>query len=112
MRTRSGRPRWGGLLVLVLTGLLAGEARAIGCRQWQRMGPDQKAATIDRMIRSTVSSSGGRQYRLDRGAVGRCLEDRAQRIQYDFDGICEDPRTAGMDALNTRFKRYIWTCAG
>jgi hypothetical protein len=37
------------------------------------MGAGQKSATIDRMIESVISGSGGRQYQVDRGAIGRCL---------------------------------------
>ena len=76
------------------------------------MGPDQKSATIDRMIQGAVSGSGGRQYRVDRGAVGRCLDGYARSIEYDFDGARADSRTASMQALNRIFKDYIWSCAG
>ncbi len=92
--------------------LLASPVQAITCGQWDRMSPGQKSATIDRMIQSTVSGSGGREYHVDRGAVGRCLEGYARSIGYDFDGACADARTAGMQALNRIFKDYIWTCAG
>ena len=96
----------GGLL------LLGGPAQAISCKQWQRMGPQQKAATVERMIASTVRGSKGRQYRVDRGAVGRCLNGQVRNIEYDFDGACADPRTAGMHELNRIFKDYLWSCAG
>ena len=103
---------WFGGLALVAVFFAATQSHAISCRPWERMGPDQKAATIDRMIGNAVHGSGGRQYRVDRGAVGRCLEGYAQPIQYDFDGACADSRTASMQALNKIFKDYIWTCAG
>ena len=102
-------------IVLVLCSLmflLASPVQAITCGQWDRMGAGQKSATIDRMIQSTVSGSGGREYQIDRGAVGRCLQGHARSIEYDFDGACADARTAGMQALNRIFKDYIWTCAG
>ena len=92
--------------------LAAPSAHAITCRQWDRMGPGEKTDTVYRMIDGTVSGSRGRQYHVDRGAVGRCLESSAQSIQYDFDGACADARTAGKEALNRIFKHYIWTCAG
>ena len=101
-----------GSLVLFLVLLLAAPVHAITCRQWERMAPAQKSATIDRMIQGAVSGSGGRQYQLDRGAVARCLQGDARSIEYDFDGACADARTAGMQALNRIFKDYIWTCAG
>ena len=100
-----------GLLLLFLLLLLAAPVHAIDCRRWDRMGPGQKSANIDRMIRGAVSGSGGRQYHVDRGAIARCLESNAQSIQYDFDGACADPRTASSSRLHHIFKSYIWTCA-
>ena len=99
-------------LILFLTFLLASPAHAINCRQWDRMDVPQKSATIERMIQSAVSGSGGRQYQVDRLAIGRCLRRYAQSIEYDFDGACADARSAGMQALNNIFKQYIWSCVG
>ena len=66
-----------GCLVLLATLFAAIPSHAISCRQWDRMGPDQKAASIDRMIGSAVGGSGGRQYQVDRGAVERCMDGYA-----------------------------------
>jgi hypothetical protein len=101
-----------GCLVLLATLFAAIPSHAISCRQWDRMGPDQKAASIDRMIDNAVAGSGGRQYQINRGAVARCMNGYAQAIQYNFDDACADSRSAGMQALNKIFKEYIWTCAG
>ena len=99
-------------LALLLVLLAVSPVHAISCKQWERMAPEQKSATIDRMIQGAVSGSGGRQYQVDRGAVGRCLQGYARSIEYDFDGACSDSRSAGMQALNRIFKEYIWSCAG
>ena len=99
------------LVVLLFLVLLAQPASAITCQQWGRLGPDQKVATIDRMIQSAISGSGGRSYQVNRGAIGRCLASQARSIEYDFDDVCSDPRTAGMNALDNLFKNYIWSCA-
>jgi hypothetical protein len=106
------RPAHLGLALPFLMLLLASPVQAINCSQWDRMDAGQKSVTIERMIQSTVSGSGGRQYQIDRGAVGRCLQGNARSIEYDFDGACADSRNAGMQALNRIFKDYIWTCAG
>ena len=98
------------LVALLFLLLLARPAFAITCQQWERLGPDQKAATIDRMIQSAISGSRGRSYQVNRGAIGRCLASRARTIEYDFDDVCSDPRTAGMNALDNTFKHYIWSC--
>ncbi len=100
------------LLALLFLLLLAPPARAITCQQWGRLGPDQQAATIDRMIQSAIAGSRGRSYRVNRGAIGRCLASQAQSIAYDFDDVCSDPSTAGMRALDNTFKNYIWSCVG
>ena len=104
--------RFTGSLVLFLVLASASPVHAISCKQWERMAPAQKSATIDRMSQGAVSGSGGRQYQIDRGAVGRCLQGNARSIEYDFDGACADSRSAGMQALNRIFKEYIWSCAG
>lgn len=85
---------------------------AMTCPTWDRMDTRQKSANIDRMIQGAIAGSRGRQYHVDRAAVGRCLANNAQAIEYDFDGACADARTAGKQTLNRIFKNYIWTCAG
>ena len=97
------------LLVLVLI-FLPAPARAISCQGWDRLGPDQKLQTVYDMIQSAVAGSGGRSMQVNRAAVGRCVERRAQSIVYDFDDACSSGRTAGMQALNRIFKEYVWTC--
>ena len=98
-----------GLLVLVLQ--WPGEGLAVSCRDWERLDPDQKIATVDHLISSAVSGSGGRQYHLNRAGVARCLQSKAEFIEYDFDDACADSRSS-MQALNNIFKRHIWDCAG
>ena len=100
------------LALALVVAAVATPARALTCNSWSRLGPDQRAATIQRMISNAVEGSGGRSYHIDRSAVGRCLERAALAIGYDFDGACSDSRSAGMQALNKIFKDYIWSCAG
>ena len=87
------------------------KTQATNCRDWNRMDPGRKSATVERMIQSAVSGSRGRQYHVDRVSIARCLESKARSIEYDFDGACADARTASMQALNHIFKDYIWSCA-
>jgi hypothetical protein len=99
--------------VLLASVLLAAcPVHAINCKRWERLTPAQKSQSVERMIHGAVSGSKGRQYQVDRAAVGRCLEAHSRSIQQDFDGACADSRTAGMQALNRIFKGYIWSCAG
>jgi hypothetical protein len=99
-----------GSFVVLAVLLSAPPVHAISCKQWQRMAPAQKGATIDRMIQGAVSGSGGRQYQVDRAAIARCLQRNARSIWYDFDAVCADSRTADMQAINRTFKEYIWSC--
>ena len=94
-------------LALILS---ATPAAAINCRTWERLGPGQKETAVYDLIETTVSGSRGRQYQVNRGAIERCLQRNARNIAYDFDGTCADSSRAGMQALNTLFKNYIWTC--
>ncbi len=94
-------------LALVLS---ATPAAAINCRTWERLGPGQKEAAVYDLIETSVSGSRGRQYQVNRGAIERCLQQNTRNIAYDFDGTCADSSRASMQALNTLFKNYIWTC--
>ena len=98
------------LLGLLVALLLAEPALAMSCRDWERLGPQQRAAAVEQMIQSAVSGSGGRSYDIDRGAIARCLGANSRDIEYAFDGVCSDPRTAGMNAIRTVFKDFIWSC--
>ncbi len=98
-----------GLVSLALD-LSATPAAAINCRTWERLGPGQKETLVYDLIETTVSGSRGREYQVNRCAIERCLQRNTRNIAYDFDDTCADPSRAGMQALNTLFKNYIWTC--
>jgi hypothetical protein len=98
-----------GLVSLALI-ILATPAAAIDCRTWGRLGPGQKEAAVYDLIEATVSGSRGRQYQVNRGAIERCLQRKANNIAYDFDDTCADSSRAGKQALNTLFKNYVWSC--
>ena len=89
--------------------LFATPAAAIDCQTWDRVGPGQKRGVVYDLIETAVSGSRGRQFQVNRGAIERCLQQRARNIEYDFDDTCADS-SAGMQALNKVFKDYIWTC--
>ena len=100
------------LLALSVVLVLSRPASAMKCSQWTRLSDDQKSKAIARMIDDTIAGQGGRQYGMNRNAIGRCLDSQIQNIFYDFDDACADSRRAGMRALNNIFKNYIWHCAG
>ena len=89
--------------------LFATPAAAINCQTWDRVGPGQKQGVVYELIETAVSGSRGRQYQVNRGAIERCLQQRARNIEYDFDDTCADS-SSGMQALNRVFKDYIWSC--
>ena len=97
-------------LVSLMLIVFATPASAINCRDWERLGPGQKEAAVYDLIETTVSGSRGREFQVNRGAIERCLQRNARNIAYNFDDTCADSGRAGMQALNTLFKDYIWTC--
>lgn len=101
--------RWGAACAVVLV-LAAAPAYALPCRQWVRLGPPQRAAAIDAMIVNVVNSHVAQQYHVSKQKVARCLERYASRIEGDFDDVCSDRRTAGMQAIPNVFNRYVWGC--
>jgi hypothetical protein len=101
------------LLLLIATMMLAIaplSARATGCREWNRLSESSKWERIDRMIDDAISGQSGRSYRVNRNAIARCLADNSEDMFWDFNDICEDPKTAQMSAIRSRFKNYIWNC--
>jgi hypothetical protein len=100
------------LLALSVVLVLAQPATAMKCSQWTRLSDEQKYQAISRMVDDAIAGQRGRQYRVNRNAIGRCLDSQIQNIFYDFDDTCADSRRAGMQALNNIFKGYIWSCAG
>jgi hypothetical protein len=62
------------------------------------------------MIQTALQSSGARRYDVNVARVQQCLEQNATHIELDFDGACADSGSAGLQALNTIFKRYAWSC--
>ena len=51
-----------------------------------------------------------RKYQVNLGAVQRCLESQAGQIETQFDDACSRSSSAGMRALDSIFKNYIWSC--
>ena len=85
-------------------------AAAINCREWLPLDAAQKEAAIDEMIGDVLGGQRIRQYGVNRGALGRCLYARVPEMALDFDDACSDSRHAGMQAIETRFKTYVWSC--
>lgn len=95
---------------LVISSIWTAPAVAMTCRDWNRLGPSQKAGAIEGMIEDAISSQRGRSYSISRGSVARCMQSSARNIEYDFDDACVNPRSVGMQELNNIFKNYIWAC--
>jgi hypothetical protein len=99
------------LLVATIVGAVATTpAHATECRDWNRLSESGKWNRIDRMIGDAIAGPSGRTYEVNRNAIGRCLDNNAQSMFWDFDDLCGDPDTARMNAIRARFKQYIWTC--
>ena len=59
--------------VLLLTLSLSDSADAIRCRQWDRLGPAQKEATIQGLIDGLARNNSVRQTNVNLVTVTRCL---------------------------------------
>lgn len=86
-------------------------ASAIDCREWSRLDVPRKEAAIDAMIADMLQGQKVRQYDVHRGALGRCLSERAYQMELDFDDVCSDSRTADKQAIQRIFKTYVWSCS-
>ncbi len=95
---------------LALGVTLASPAAATTCRQWQELDEEARDARIDRMIERVVTGHTAQQYDVSKGRVARCLEGYAPRMALDFDDVCADRRTAGMQAIQNVFHKYVWSC--
>jgi hypothetical protein len=82
----------------------------MSCSAWTRLGPNQRADAVDRMIGRVVSSHTARQYGTSKPQVARCLQRYARSIEYAFDDVCSESRSAGMQAINNTFNRFVWGC--
>lgn len=62
------------------------------------------------MIDDAISGQRGRSYQVNRNQIARCLQSSSEDMFWDFNDICDDPRTAHKSAIRVRFKQYIWSC--
>ena len=100
----------GGLALVLL--LPVQRASAMSCHAWLRLDDAQREAAVYAMIDDAIASNQARKWDINRGALRRCLQMQADWIGMDFDDVCSDSRTAGMQAIQTVFKSYIWNCSG
>ena len=98
------------VLVSAISLVWTSAASAMSCQGWNGLAAGKKSVAVDSMIRSAMAGQRGRSYRVNRGAIERCLLGEARNIEYDFDDACGNSRTASMQAINNIFKNYIWTC--
>ena len=96
--------------VLLLTLSLSDSADAIRCRQWDRLGPAQKEATIQGLIDGLARNNSVRQTNVNLVTVTRCLNGKAYRMQDEFDGACARGMSESLDVLDRIFKTYAWSC--
>ena len=55
----------------------------------------------------------GRQWVIGDGdarQVAQLAGNSGGGIEYAFDDVCSDSRTASMNAIRVTFKDYIWSC--
>ena len=102
------------LLGVLLATILASPAGAfVKCRTWESLDDHQRDEALLGEIDRIVTSNDAKKYgSINKVQVGRCLERRIPEIRDQFDGICFEGKSAGMQALNREFERFVWTCVG
>ncbi len=96
------------LLLLLLC--LPQHASALRCRQWNRMAPAQKEATIQAMIDGLARNNSVRQTGINVVGTRRCMQSKAWLLYDEFDNACAQGAHQGLDVLDRTFKTFAWTC--
>jgi hypothetical protein len=96
-----------GLIALALP--LAAGAR-LRCPDWQKLGPDQKVASVEAMIDGHLSSNKSKRFTsANRVAIRRCLEGNVGRIIDDIDDACSSGKRSS-DPVDDVFDKYLLSC--
>jgi hypothetical protein len=97
-------------IVIAVLSTSAHPALASSCQSWRRMTESQRWDRIYQMIDDAMASQRGREYEVNRAAIGRCLEGHVESMYWDFTDTCEDSSTARAQAVSRIFKNYVWSC--
>ena len=98
-------------LAIGLFGAAAASAKDIQCPEWKRLNEAQRSASLDAMIQSHIFSDKGKRYTSEnKMAMKRCLEGFQSQLLDEFDDTCADSRTAGKDAIDDVFDKYLLSC--
>jgi hypothetical protein len=86
-------------------------AADLTCSEWKRLGPEQKAASVQGMIEGHLGSNAGKRFTSEnKAAMRRCLAQLAERMIDEMNDVCSDARTAGPGAIDDVFDRYLLSC--
>ena len=99
------------MLAFALVMAMTTTAGAIECKDWDRLPPEQKGPTVERLIDQRLNSNVAKRYTsANRVAIRKCAMRRVQDIQDEFDGTCAEGIEASMNALDEIFDRYFLSC--
>ena len=83
----------------------------IQCPEWKRLNEAQRSASLDAMIQGHIFSDKGKRYTSEnKMAMKRCLEAFRSQLLDEFHDTCADARTAGKDAIDDVFDKYLLSC--
>ena len=82
--------------------LFATPAHAIRCKEWTRLGPDQRTAAIQNATSNVLNSNEAKRWDVNITRINRCMAQSHTNIEIDFDEACRQGMRTPMDArVNT-----------
>jgi hypothetical protein len=82
------------------------------CKSWVKLDDAGKRKLLEQRIDQVLTGNAAQQYGVDKVRMRQCRERNVSDMRAQFDGICAEGKRASLQALNDKFERYIWSCAG
>ena len=96
-------------LLLTVALPLSADAR-LRCPDWESLGPQDKAASVEGMIEDHLSSNKSKRYTsANRVEMRRCLEANLSRIVDDIDDRCSRS-SRSQDPVDDVFDTWLLSC--
>ncbi|MEE9607626.1 MAG: hypothetical protein V3U03_07780 [Myxococcota bacterium] len=98
--------------LLLLSMAVAAPAHAIRCRDWGRLGVEQREDALRSEFRQVMSSNRAKQFTsINKTRIERCLIRSMAAIEDDFDDACAEGLQKSMGVLDEILMNYVRSCA-
>ena len=101
-----------GFSIFVGVLMLAAPAHAIRCREWTKLGPEQRTATLHQSYEDLSNKPSLGKYKVNWERIRQCLIQSTPSIEIDFDDACARGQGASMDVLDQILRSYALSCVG